>query len=114
MLSCSSAKVRQARDVGERIVALTRAGITARTFLTRDSLRNGILHVSATGGSTNFVMHVMAIARAAGVPMDLKEFDAIQEQTPVIAKFKPSSPYNLTDYHRAGGVPGTLNAIRGI
>ena len=112
MLSCSSAKVRQARDVGERIVALTRAGITARTFLTRDSLRNGILHVSATGGSTNFVMHVMAIARAAGVPMDLKEFDAIQEQTPVIAKFKPSSPYNLTDYHRAGGVPGTLNAIR--
>jgi len=112
MLYCSSAKVRQARDVGERIVELTRAGVTARTFLTKASISNGIRHVSATGGSTNFVMHVMAIAKTAGVDLDLREFDAIQESVPVIAKFKPSSRYNLTDYHRAGGVQGTLQAIR--
>ena len=112
MLYCSAAKTRQARDVGERIVELTRQGVTARAFLTRQSLENGIRHVSATGGSTNFVMHVMAIAKAAGVSMDLKEFDAIQESVPVIAKFKPSSKYNLTDYHRAGGVAATLKAIR--
>ena len=111
MLSCSAAKVRQARDVGERIVELTRQGVKARTFMSKESLENGILHVSATGGSTNFVMHVMAIARAAGIEMDLKEFDAIQERVPVIAKFKPSSKYNLTDYHNAGGVAGTLKAI---
>ncbi|MGE4277459.1 MAG: dihydroxy-acid dehydratase [Lawsonibacter sp.] len=112
MLYCSAAKVRQARDVGERIVELTREGITARTFLTKASIANGIRHVSATGGSTNFVMHVMAIAKTARVELDLKEFDAIQESVPVIAKFKPSSQYNLTDYHRAGGVPGTLKAIQ--
>ena len=113
MLSCSAAKVRQARDVGERIVELTRQDIKARDFMTKESLENGILHVSATGGSTNFVMHAMAIARAAGIEMDLKEFDAIQERVPVIAKFKPSSKYNLTDYHNAGGVAGTLKAIEG-
>ncbi|MEA4934638.1 MAG: dihydroxy-acid dehydratase [Lawsonibacter sp.] len=112
MLYCSAAKVRQARDVGERIVELTRDGIAARTFLTKASIANGIRHVSATGGSTNFVMHAMAIAKTAGIPLDLKEFDAIQESVPVIAKFKPSSQYNLTDYHKAGGVLGTLKAIQ--
>ena len=91
MLSCSAAKMRQARSVGERIVQLVREGTTARTFMTKASISNGIRHVSATGGSTNFVMHVMAIARAAGLEMDLKEFDAIQESVPVVAKFKPSS-----------------------
>ena len=102
MLSCSAAKVRQARTVGERIVELVGRGSPPRSFMTRASLTNGILHVSATGGSTNFVMHVMAIARAAGVELDLEEFDAIQERVPVVAKFKPSSRYNMTDYHRAG------------
>ena len=111
MLSCSAAKVRQARDVGERIVELTRQGLTARAFMTRASLENGIRHVSATGGSTNFAMHVLAIAKVAGVEMTLKEFDAIQESVPVVAKFKPSSAYNMSDYHRAGGVIGTLRAI---
>ena len=80
--------------------------------MTKASISNGIRHVSATGGSTNFVMHVMAIARAAGLEMDLKEFDAIQESVPVVAKFKPSSQYNMTDYHRAGGVAASLRAIR--
>ena len=112
MLSSSGAKLRQARDVGERIVELAREGTCARDFLTPESIENGIRHVSATGGSSNFVMHVMAIARTAGVPLTLREFDAIQESVPVIAKFKPSSKYNLSDWHRAGGVLGTLKAIR--
>ena len=112
MLASSSAKMRQARDVGERIVALVREGKRARDFLTRDTIENGIRHVSATGGSSNFVMHVMAIAKTAGIPLTLHEFDAIAESVPVIAKFKPSSKYNLSDWHRAGGVLGTLKAIR--
>lgn len=112
MLSASGAKLRQARDTGERIVTLVRERQCARGFLTRASIENGIRHISATGGSTNFVMHVMAIARAAGVPLTLEEFDGIQESVPVIAKFKPSSPYNLSDWHRAGGVAATLHAIR--
>ena len=112
MLASSGAKARQARDVGERIVELVREGKRARDFLTRESIENGIRHVSATGGSSNFVMHVMAIARTAGVPLTLREFDELQESVPVIAKFKPSSKYNLSDWHRAGGVLGTLKAIR--
>lgn len=112
MLFCSSAKQKQARDVGERIVGLTKEGACARTFLTKESLSNGIMHISATGGSTNAVMHVTALARVLGLDMDLREFDRIQESVPVVAKFKPSSRYNLYDYHKAGGVRGSLTAIR--
>ncbi len=112
LLFCSAAKIRQARDVGERIVEMTEQGINARRFFTRESLENGIRYVSATGGSTNFVMHVMAIARAAGLSLSLQDFDAIQKSVPLIAKFKPSSKYNLWDYHRAGGIAGVLTTIR--
>lgn len=112
MLYCSSDKVKQARDVGEKIVGLVRDHVTARTFMTRESFENGIRHVSATGGSTNFVMHVMAIAKCAGIDLTLKDFDAIQESVPVIAKMKPSSQYNLWDYYQAGGVRASLQAIR--
>lgn len=112
MLFCSSAKLRQARDVGERIVFLTKNRIGARTFMTKEALCNGIRHISATGGSTNAVMHVTALAEVLGLPLDLKEFDRIQESVPVVAKFKPSSRYNLSDYHKAGGVRGSLTVIR--
>lgn len=109
---CASAKFKQARDVGERIMDLVREGKTARTFITKKSLENGIRHVSATGGSSNFVMHVLAIAKCAGIPLDLKEFDEIQKDVPVIAKFKPSSKYNLIDYGKAGGSGASLKTIR--
>lgn len=108
---CVSQKVKQARDVGERIVTLTRKKITARAFLTKKSLENGILHTSATGGSSNFALHIMAIASVSEVPLTLEEFDKIQEQVPVIAKFKPASQYNMVDYGKAGGSLGTLKTI---
>lgn len=108
---CVSQKVKEARDVGERIVALTREKVTARSFLTKKSLENGILHTSATGGSSNFALHIMAIASVAEVPLTLEEFDKIQEQVPVIAKFKPASQYNMVDYGKAGGSLGTLKTI---
>lgn len=112
MLSCSSEKLRQAHAVGERAVQLVREKMTARKYITRASIENAIRHCSATGGSTNFVMHIMAIAAAAGIPLSLKEFEAISESVPVIAKFKPSSAYNMSDYHKAGGVAATLQSIR--
>jgi dihydroxy-acid dehydratase len=112
MLYCSSAKYRQARDVGERIVSLTREGKTFSRFATRASFENAIKHVSATGGSTNFVLHSQAIAKILNLGIGLKEFDDIQSQVPVIAKFKPSSRYTLYDYYKAGGVAASLQAIR--
>jgi dihydroxy-acid dehydratase len=108
---CVSAKYKQARDVGERIVELTRQNVTARQFMTKESIENGILHTSATGGSSNFALHIQAVAKVAGVPMNLKIFDEIQEKVPVIAKFKPASPYNMVDYGRAGGALATLKTI---
>jgi len=110
---CSSAKLRQARDVGERITEMVREGLTAKTFLTKEAMMNGIMHVSATGGSTNFIMHLLAIAKAGNIEITLKEFDEIQARVPVIAKFKPSSKYNMLDYYKAGGVYATLKAIEG-
>jgi len=112
MLAFDAAKYRQARDVGERIVTLAREDLVLGHYLNRESLENGIKYVSASGGSTNAVLHIMAFARLMNIDMDLDAFDRIQASTPVVAKFKPSSKYNITDYHLAGGVPGVLRETR--
>lgn len=112
MLSASSAKLRMARDVGERIVDLAREGKTFKQIVTKDAFINGIKHVAATGGSTNFVLHAQAISNILGYDIDLAEFDRIQAEVPVIAKFKPSAKYNLYQWYNNGGVRATMNAIR--
>ena len=112
MLFCSSAKYKQARDVGERIVALTREGVRFSDIVTEASLKNGLRHVAATGGSTNAQLHICALARVMGISLDIGDFDAIQRNVPCVAKFKPSSQYNMYDYYKAGGVGATLKAIR--
>ncbi len=112
MLFCEAAKVRQSRDVGERIVELVRRNNKFSTFLNKTSLTNGILHISATGGSTNAVLHLLALASVMGAPLSLQDFDKIQASVPVIAKFKPSADVNISDFHRAGGVPAVLATIR--
>ena len=111
-LFCSSEKYRQARDVGERVVELARLGKTFKRIVTESAFRNGIYHCAATGGSTNFVLHSMSIARILDYPLDLKEFNGIQKQAPVITKLKPSSKYNMWDYQKAGGVQASLSTIR--
>ncbi len=111
MLAFASAKVRQARNVGEGIVRLVREGKPFRHFLTQVSLANGIKYVSASGGSTNAVLHLMALAKYLELDLDLARFGEIQAAVPVVAKFKPSSVYNLQDYHEAGGVPAVMKAI---
>lgn len=112
MLFCSAAKYRQARDVGEQVVKLVSENKKFTHFVTKEAFYNGIRHVSATGGSTNFVIHSLAIAEILGYGINLAEFDRIQKEIPVIAKFKPSSKYNMYDYYKAGGVMSTLNAIK--
>ena len=112
MLYCSGTKMRLARTVGERIVALTKEGVKFRDIVTESSLVNGLRHVAATGGSTNAQLHICAIAKVCGILLDLRRFDEIQQEVPCIAKFKPSSKYNMYDYYKAGGVGATLKAIR--
>jgi len=111
MLAFDAAKVRQARDVGERIVTLVREGRGLGHFLTPSSLDNGIRYISASGGSTNGVLHTLAFARLMGCGLDLERFERVQRSVPVVGKFKPSSRYNINDFHEAGGVPALLKAI---
>ena len=112
MLAFDAAKVRQARDVGERIVELTRQKSPFRDYFTPHNLENGIRYVSASGGSTNAVLHLMACASLMEMGMTLDDFGKIQASVPVVGKYKPSSGYNLTDFHEAGGVLALMGAIK--
>ncbi|UCF91434.1 MAG: dihydroxy-acid dehydratase [Desulfobacterales bacterium] len=112
MLSFDAAKIRQARDVGERIVTLVQANLPFGRFLNRRSLENGIKYISASGGSTNAVLHLMALSHLMGLDLDLVRLNQLQATVPLIAKFKPASAFNLSDYHAVGGVPVILRAIQ--
>jgi len=114
MLAFDAGKIRQARDVGERIVGLAPQKLSFRQLLTVNNLENGIRYISATGGSTNAVLHLMALANLMQMNMTLDDFDKIQASVPVVATFKPSSPYSLRDFHAAGGVPSVLNELKQI
>jgi dihydroxy-acid dehydratase len=111
MLAFEAAKLRQARDVGERIVALVQKGRSVNSILNQASLENGIKCISASGGSTNAILHLLAIASLRGVDLDLARFHQIQASVPLVAKFKPSSRYNINDYHQVGGVRALMKAI---
>ncbi len=91
---------------------LVRQNIRFKDIVTKGAFHNAIKTTSATGGSTNMVMHAMAIARCLGLKMDLKAFDEIQGGVPVIAKFKPSSQFSINDFHKAGGVLGAMYTLR--
>jgi dihydroxy-acid dehydratase len=111
MLAFDGAKVRQARDVGERIVALVNEKKPFSTFFNRASLENGIKCISASGGSTNAALHLMAFTALMNLDLDLKAFDRLQASVPLIAKFKPSAEFHISDYHQAGGVLSLMKAI---
>ena len=98
------AKAGVARECGRLAVELVRRGVTARQILTREAMENGITLAVATGGSTNAVLHLLAVAREAGVELDLEDFDRISARTPVIADMKPWGRFVATDLHAAGGV----------
>ena len=82
-----------------------------RDIITRKSIENAIALVMATGGSTNAVLHYLAIAHAAGVPWTIDDFEAIRRRVPVICDLKPSGRFVATDFHRAGGVPQVLRML---
>ncbi|MEW6673707.1 MAG: dihydroxy-acid dehydratase [Thermodesulfobacteriota bacterium] len=111
MLAFDGAKTRQARDVGERIVTLVNAKRPFSAFFNRAGLENGIKCISASGGSTNAALHLMALTVLMKLDLDLKAFDRIQASVPLVAKFKPSADFNISDYHTAGGVLSLMKAI---
>ena len=92
-----------ARACGRAILGLVQRDVRPRSLITRASLENAITSVATTAGSTNAVLHLLAIAREAGVPLEIDDFDPISARTPVIADLKPAGHFVAVDMHRAGG-----------
>ena len=90
---------------GRLVMDLLRRGVTPRDILTRQAFENAIAGVAASGGSTNAVLHLLAMAREVGVPLTIDDFDEISRRTPLLADLKPGGRYMAVDLDRAGGVP---------
>jgi dihydroxy-acid dehydratase len=94
-----------AREAGCMVMELVRRRLLPRQILTSNAFHNAIACVAATGGSTNAVLHLLAIAHEAGVPLAIEDFDRISAQVPLLADLKPSGRFVATDMFRAGGTP---------
>jgi dihydroxy-acid dehydratase len=104
-------KPEDAARSGEVLAEAIRKQILPRQILTRRAFENAIAVVMAVGGSTNAVLHLMAIAHAAGVPLSLEDFEEIRMRVPVLCDLKPSGRYVTTDLHRAGGIPQVMKIL---
>jgi dihydroxy-acid dehydratase len=98
------AKQDAAYEAGRIVMRLVRDDVRPSHIVTREALENAAASVAATGGSTNGVLHLLAIARELGIELDLEDFDRIAERTPVVADLKPGGRFVATDLHAAGGV----------
>jgi dihydroxy-acid dehydratase len=91
-------------DCGKVVMNVLQKGILPADILTRDAFENAIASVAASGGSTNAVLHLLAIAREAGVELKIDDFQTVSERTPLLADLKPSGRFVAADMHRAGGI----------
>jgi dihydroxy-acid dehydratase len=97
-------KARAAEQAGRLALGLVRDDVRPSSILTREAIENAIAAIAATGGSTNGVLHLLAIARELGLELELEDFDEIASRTPVIADLKPGGRFVATDLHAAGGL----------
>ncbi len=107
----SSAKERESFLAGRALLHLIEKDVRPRDIITRAALENAYTLVLALGGSTNAVLHLMAIAREAGVPWTLADFDRLGDKVPHLADLKPGGKYVMNDLHRVGGTPAVLKAL---
>ena len=96
---------------GELVMDVLKRGAKARDILTRQSFENAIASVAASGGSTNSVLHLLAISREAGVPLVIDDFQKVSERTPLLCDLKPFGKYVAADMHRAGGIRLLANRL---
>ena len=106
-----SHRIRIAKETGEMAVKLARENITARQILTREAFEDAIAVDMALGGSTNTVLHLMAIAQEAGVNLNLDMFDRISEITPTLVKISPAGKHYVVDLYEAGGVMAVMKRL---
>jgi dihydroxy-acid dehydratase len=106
-----SERVRHAADCGRRIVAMLQQGLRPSRILTREAFENGIRVLHACGGSTNAVIHLVAIAGRLGIPLPLSLFDELSRTTPMLVNLRPSGKYHMEDLWEAGGIPVVLKEL---
>jgi dihydroxy-acid dehydratase len=109
--AADSNHAKMATATGKRIVEMVWEDATPKSLLTASSFDNAVTCVVACGGSTNSVIHLIAMARRAGVPLDLDRFEAISKKTPVIANLRPSGKFLMEDFYYAGGLPALLASV---
>ncbi|MGA2911934.1 MAG: dihydroxy-acid dehydratase [Methanoregula sp.] len=106
-------KLRIARETGEAIIPLVEKQIKPRDIITKKSLSNAIRVDMALGGSTNTVLHLMAVAVEADVPLSLEDFNRLADSIPHICNMQPSGPHSMQTLYRAGGIPAVLKRLEG-
>jgi len=111
MASPDPEKADSAAESARVLVEAVRNNLKPRDIITRKSIENAVALVMATGGSTNAVLHYLAIANAAGVRWTIDDFERMRRKVPVLCNLKPSGPYVATDFHAAGGVPQVLKML---
>jgi len=107
----SSRRISIALESGRRLVEMVRENLTPSRILTKNSFENAIRVDLALGGSTNTVLHLLAIAREAGVGLALEDFDRLSRETPQLSHMVPSGPYDMEDLDRAGGIPAVMKTL---
>jgi dihydroxy-acid dehydratase len=103
--------VTHAREAARVLVEAVRRDLKPRDIVTRQSIENAVAVIMATGGSTNAVLHFLAIAHAAGVEWTLDDFERVRRKVPVLCNLKPSGEYLAVDLHRAGGIPQVMKVL---
>ncbi|MDT4838250.1 Dihydroxy-acid dehydratase [compost metagenome] len=104
-------KMNSARESAKVLIEAIRKDIKPRDIVTRKSIENAVAVIMATGGSTNAVLHFLAIAHAAGVEWSIDDFERVRVKTPVLCDLKPSGRYLAVDLHRAGGIPQVMKVL---
>jgi dihydroxy-acid dehydratase len=111
MASPDPEKADSAGESAKVLIGAIHKNIRPRDIITRKAIENAVTVVMATGGSTNAVLHYLAIASAAGVKWTIDDFERVRRKVPVLCNLKPSGPYVATDFHAAGGVPQVLKML---
>ncbi len=104
-------KIEECARAAEAIRNLLELDLKPRDIMTREAFENAMVVVSALGGSTNAVLHLIAMARSVNVPLTIDDFQRVSDRTPLLADFKPSGPYVMEDLHNAGGIPAVVKML---
>ncbi|MBZ4212268.1 MAG: dihydroxy-acid dehydratase [Comamonadaceae bacterium] len=104
-------KVNSARESASVLIEAIKKDLKPRDIVTRRSIENAVAVIMAIGGSTNAVLHFLAIAHAAGVEWSIEDFERVRQKTPVLCDLKPSGQYLAVDLHRAGGIPQVMKIL---